>query len=245
MALTRDDWQKVVLIVVGAVLTGVINITIREWYQPYVQYATGSAYIHPQCAFGRVGLKNWGRSDAENVIITASLPDPIIKISTDQIATPFEPSAGSIGQKFVTGTIKRLVPGEIVNIYFTMDPSSPGVDLKPSIRGPVKFNGGMGSTGLPVLFFWGPQLLMLIVFTSVTAVGVYYLPRWGLNTYDNSFREAVQMGSSAAQQGISKEALDTRIEAWRKTLPILNRPRKETLITCAQAAFEGAKQNPT
>jgi hypothetical protein len=45
MNLTRDDWQKVVLIVVGAILTGVVNISIREWYQADVRYGTGGAYI--------------------------------------------------------------------------------------------------------------------------------------------------------------------------------------------------------
>jgi hypothetical protein len=53
------------------------------------------------------------------------LTGPLINISMDQMATRFDSSAGGIGQKFVTGTINRLVAGEIVNIYFITEPSSP------------------------------------------------------------------------------------------------------------------------
>ena len=46
------------------------------------------------------------------------LTGPLINISTDQRATPVDSANGGIRQKFVTGTITRLVAGEIVNVYF-------------------------------------------------------------------------------------------------------------------------------
>jgi hypothetical protein len=82
------------------------------------------------------------------------LTGPLINISTDQMATPVDSANGGIRQKFVTGTITRLVAGEIVNVYFITEPSSPWVDQKPSIR-VIKFNSGMGRTGL--LIAWGGQ----------------------------------------------------------------------------------------
>ena len=107
----------------GAILAVLGNLFIWNWNKPDVRYGTGGAYIHPKLAIATVGLKNWGGSDAENVTITASFADPFTDFSTDQIATPFEPSAGGSDKKSVTGTIKRLAPGEIVSIYFITEPS--------------------------------------------------------------------------------------------------------------------------
>jgi hypothetical protein len=130
MDLTRDDYQKVILLVIGALLGAIFavlgNLFIWNWNKPDVRFGTGDAYIHPKLAIATVGLKNWGGSDAENVTITASFADPFNNFSTDQVATSFEPSAGGVDKKSVTGTIKRLAPGEIVNIYFTTNLLRPG-----------------------------------------------------------------------------------------------------------------------
>jgi hypothetical protein len=83
MSLTRDDWVKIVVGFGAVVLTVVLNIGVREWYQPDVRYGTGSTYIHPKLAIAIVGVKNFGRSDAENVTITASFADPFTNVSTD------------------------------------------------------------------------------------------------------------------------------------------------------------------
>jgi hypothetical protein len=92
MDLTRDDYQKVILLVIGALLGAILavlgNLFIWNWNKPDVRYATGGAYIHPKLAIATVGLKNWGGSDAENVTITASFAYPFTNVSTDQIATP-------------------------------------------------------------------------------------------------------------------------------------------------------------
>ena len=244
MSLTRDEWGRIVLGgFVLAVFTVVLNIGVREWYQPYVQYATGGAYIHPTLALATVRLKNHGGSDAENVTITASFADPFTNVSTDQIATPFEPSGGGSDKKSVTGTIKRLAPGEIVNIYFTTEPSSPWVDQKPVIRG-IKFNGGLGKTGTP----WTLWLLINTPAFGV-AVGIwawihYRLRRWEVAYYDY-YSAAVRMGVSAREEGLSEEQLQTRVEAYRQTLSFFRRPGKQHMIRSAQAGFTGASQRPT
>jgi hypothetical protein len=243
MSLTRDDWVKIVVGFGAVVLTVVLNIGVREWYQPDVRYGTGGAYIHPKLAIATVGLKNWGGSDAENVTITASFADPFTNVSTDQIATLFEPSGGGSDKKSVTGTIKKLAPGEIVSIYFITEPSSPWVDQKPVIRS-IKFNGGLGKTGVP----WLPWFLFNLLVVAVVGgmfVGISYWSRRGRATYYGYFSETIRRGLSAAQQGLSEEQLRTRIEEYRQTIPLLRRPSKEHLIRSAQAAFVGARQSPT
>jgi hypothetical protein len=190
-----------------------------------------------------LGLRNWGRKDAENVIITASFTDPLTSISTDQLAIPFEPSAGGIGQKFVAGTIKRIVPEETVNVYFFTEPSSRWADYKPTIRD-IKFNHGHGETGIPFLRIWVPAFLWAVLFWAAISVPLYFLAKRLQHPFVNRFREAIQMGISTRQEGLSEEQLLVRLEEWYKTLPFLNRPRRQTLIACAQAAFEGVKQTP-
>jgi hypothetical protein len=180
-----------------AILAVLGNLFIWNWNKPDVRVGTGGVYIHPRLAIAIVGLKNWGGSDAENVTITASFADPFSNFSTDQVATPFEPSAGGVDKKSVTGTIKRLAPGEIVNIYFITEPSSPWVDQKPVIRG-VKFNGGLGKTGTPWLSWLLVNLLVFAV-VGVMYVGLYYRLRRGRAAYYDYFSETVRMGLSAAQ----------------------------------------------
>jgi hypothetical protein len=160
------------------------------------------------------------------------------------MATPFEHSNGGIGEKFVTGTVKRLAPGEIVNIYFTMEPSSPWVDQRPSIR-VIKFNNGMGKTGLPVLFFWVPPVLLFIVLSGVMIIGINYWARRDRQSFNNRLREAIQLGASARQEGVLAEQLNMRVENFHQALPFYRRSWKATLIACAQAAFTGARQGPT
>jgi hypothetical protein len=169
------------------------------------------------------------------------LTGPLINISTDQMATPVDSADGGIGQKFVTGTIKRLVAGEIVNVYFITEPSSPWVDQKPSIR-VIKFNSGMGRTGLPILFFWVPPVLLFTVLTGITIVGINYWARRERQSFNDRLHEAIQLGASARQEGVAAEQLNTRVENFHQVLPFYRRPWKDTLIACAQAAFTEVRQ---
>jgi hypothetical protein len=166
-----------------------------------------------------------------------------MSISTDQVAIPFEPAEGGIGQKFVTGTIKRLVPDEVATIFFTLEPSSPWVDQKPAIRA-IKFNGGMGRTGSPILGPWIVFIFVASVLCYTLYVGLDYWARRDRQFSNNYMREAIQMGASAREEGISAEQLNTRVENFHQTLSVHRRPRKDTLIACAQAAFERVKQPP-
>jgi hypothetical protein len=118
MTLTRDNWVSIIRAFGSlAVLTLVVHIGIREWYLPYVRYGTGSAYMSTNLAVYSVGLKNESHADAENVTVTAAFADPLVDISTGEMGTPFNLSAGGKGEKLVTGIIKRLVPGEIMEFY--------------------------------------------------------------------------------------------------------------------------------
>jgi hypothetical protein len=243
MSLTRDDWLKIILAVGGIVLTVALNIEVREWYQPEVQYGTGGAYIHPKLGIGTVWLKNWGRADAENVTITASFAHPFTNVSTDQAATPFEPSPVGIDNRSVTGTIKRLAPGEMVNIYFITEPSERWADQKPVVRG-VKYDGGLGKTGAP-WFRLAPLALLTFAPLGVLFAGLEYWQRRARAAYYDYYSEAARMGVAAAQEGLSEKQLRSRVEQCRRTLPWFRRPGKEYLARSALAGFTGVRPSPT
>jgi hypothetical protein len=92
MDLTRNGREKLILLVIGAVTGAVLvvlgDLFIVQWNKADVRYWTGGGYIHSKMAIATLTLKNWGGSDAENVIITASFSDPFTTFSTDQSATP-------------------------------------------------------------------------------------------------------------------------------------------------------------
>jgi hypothetical protein len=240
MSLTRDDWVKLLApIVLGTdILVPFGQILIKEWYQPFVQYGTGGAYIHPKLAVANMQLKNWGSSDAANVAIMASFASPITNFNSDRMTTPFESSTGGIGQKDVMGTIKRLAPGETVNIYFTIEPSSPWVDQRPVIR-EIKFDGGQGKERGPYLRSWGLAVAVGAVFAGVWSLLMNFMGRRQRVRYLNYLTEAIQRGHSARQEGLSDGQLRARVEEWHKNISLLTRPRLDTLMTCAQAAFTG------
>jgi hypothetical protein len=246
MSLTRDDWVKLLVPLIGGVviLAPLGQFFIREWYQPYIRYVTGSAYMSTNLAIYSVGLKNEGHADAENVTVKAAFPGSLVDISTGETGTPFDLSAGGKGENAVIGSIKRLVPGEITTIYFITQPSlrwSAQVDF---IRG-ITFNGGQGKTGTPWLPWVLWVLLPLVVFAVVAWVSIQYTQRWQQCKDDTQVCEAIQMGLSAAQEGGSEEQPRARVEEWYETIPFFRKPsspRKESLITFAQAAFTGARR---
>jgi hypothetical protein len=154
------------------------------------------------------------------------------------MAIPFELSTGGIGQKFVTGTIKRLVPGETASIYFITEPSSPWVDQGSFIKG-IKFNGGQGKTGVPALTWIWP-LLLGCAFWGVFWVPLFYWARQQQHRHYEQLREVIQLGFSAAQKGLSNERLKTQLEEWYRNIPFLRRRLKEELMIVAEAVFTEA-----
>jgi hypothetical protein len=244
MSLTRDFWEKVIVGVGVAVLTVVLNIGVREWYQPDIRYERGGAYISPTLAISTLRMQNMGRTTAENVIITASFADSLTAIATGKTTSPFELSDGGVGQKSVKGTIKRIVPGETVTVYFLTEPSSAWSNYSEFIR-EIKSNEGLGKTGRPILRFWVVPYLVSAVLFFPLWIGLYYLMQRHRRVFDTYSSEAIQKGYSAAEEGASEEQLRARVDEWRRTMPFYSRPPQETLMMCAQTAFTGVKQSPT
>jgi hypothetical protein len=242
MSLTRDDWVKIGVGFGAVVLTVALNIGVREWYQPDIRYEVGSWYRATNLDVASLRLQNVGRSDAENVTVMASFAEPLIDVAVGEpMALQLDISAGGVGQKVVTGSIKRLVPHEKADIYFVTNPSPPGSELGQFIRR-IKFNGGQGKTGEPLLAIVVVATLALIVWVITVFLMLRVIRRRQSRQFGAFYDElgaAVQLGLTAAQKGLSGEEFHTMImERYGKVTF-----RRGSLARAAQAAFMGTRQH--
>jgi hypothetical protein len=243
MSLTRDHWVMIAVGFGAVVLTVVLNIGVREWYQPDIRYGTGGAYLSNQLAISSLGLINWGHSDAEEITVMAVFADPLVDISVGPMGTRFDVATGGIGDKFITGTIKgRLVPAESAYLYFITKPSSPGFEPGQFIRG-IKFKGGQGKTGIPVLYRGLFLLAGGVLGVGVPAAFHFLVGKKMREAYYDRLGEIIQLALEARQEELSKEQLDIRVEERRRKMPFFNRPRKEPMLRYARVAFTAAGQH--
>jgi hypothetical protein len=239
MSQTKFEWLKFLLPLV-LVLLPLGQFLLKEWYEPDTRYGTAGAYLSSTLAVSTLELLNYGKSKDENITFTASFDDPLTQIGTGKIATSFHTSAGGIGEKFVTGTINKLVPNEKVSVFFILAPSSPRANYTSFIQS-IKSDHGLITTGVPTLRVL-PYYLRVLVFSIPAFLLAYYLAQWQNRNVAAQLCEAMELGYSAAQEGISEEQLNIKVEEKNKAIPYIRRGRKHLPILCAQAAFAAAKK---
>lgn len=168
--LTGKQVFAITLVIVGAVATGVINVGVREYYQPDVRYEEGTWYYSGSSGMISLRIKNYGAADAERIVFTvsfdeairnASVSDPTIDCRFDDPKDP----------KTTTGRIDRLVPGQTAFVYFDVGRNFVGTVFKegPFVRS-VVYNGGIGRTGQPRLW----KLLVGLVGGFVAGMAVSF-----------------------------------------------------------------------
>ncbi len=168
------QWFAIALVILGAVTTGVINIGVREYYQPDVRYEEGTWYYSGESAIISLRIKNYGAADAEKIVFTAafdkiinkaSINDPTVECRFDERKAPIDP-------KLITGRIERLVPKQAVLLYYDVGPILAGTILKevPFVTNMV-YNGGIGRTGEPRLL----QYLLLAFAAILMNLGFFVM----------------------------------------------------------------------
>jgi hypothetical protein len=243
MSQTKFEWLRL-LIPLVVVVFPLGQFLLYEWYEPDVRYTTGGAYLSSKLAISSMELMNLGRAKEENITITATFADPLTEIGTGKLATSFDISTGGIGQKFVTGSIKKLAPEERVPIYFITEPSSPWLDYGSFIRSITSDHGPL-KTGVPMFRMLFPILLLYGIALVVMLVAAHYLGRWFQRHYDARLSEAIQLGHAAAQEGLSEEQVNVKVAERHQAWPFFRRGSKRLQTLCAQTAFACARQSHT
>jgi hypothetical protein len=174
LELTKGHWVTIITTLIAVLLTGLVHIGIREWYQPDVRYEEGNWYRSSKLNVASLRLQNIGHSDAEGIIITASFKESLSDITTSDPSIVFKVTAGGVGFSFVTGNIDRIVPDETVYVYFAIDKSSPllSQEQNPFISS-IKFKGGQGKTGKHSFMYAAIGFILGLFSTGVGGLSVY------------------------------------------------------------------------
>lgn len=148
MKFTKGQVVTFASVVIGVVLTAIIHLGIRAWFQPDLRYEEGQWYHSGDLSLTSLKLTNYGHATADNVIITASFQQKIKEVSTSDGAFPFKVTFGGTGQTSVSGTIPRLVPGQTLYAYFAIE-SAPRTVRDQSFVDSLIHNDGKAKTGVP------------------------------------------------------------------------------------------------
>ena len=98
-------------------------------------------------------IKNFGHSDAEDIVVSVRFNSLIQDISLDAQGIGFEIIEGTGFDAYVTGKITRLVPKQQVSIFFAVDYDYKiPHELKANFVKSIVFKGGQGKTGEPKMF---------------------------------------------------------------------------------------------
>lgn len=175
------------LSVVGTVIT--LYFTLFH-FQPDLRYEEQAYYRSGDEAVMSLKLHNYGERDAKDVTITANLPARLVKEPiTDDDAYPLSIKDGGKGKDHVAGVIQRIVPGQSVFCYFTMEnPRGQVPTDHKSIVKAITLENGAARTGRP--WFW--KTMMLIAFWSVTGYSLAHFHEVQKSTLRNRIIELLQ-----------------------------------------------------
>jgi len=165
--LTGKQTFAVLLVILGAIVTGGINVGVREYYQPDVRYEEGTWYYSGDKAVTSLRIRNYGAADAENIKFTAAFDGSIRNASVSDAAIEFSYD-NQEDLKATTCRIDRLVPKQTAVVYFEVSLAARSVRLPNTFVRSIVYNGGSGKTGEP---FWIGIVLIVI---SLGVAGVFF-----------------------------------------------------------------------
>ena len=233
MKLTNRDKVTLIAAFGGVLLAALIGIGIREWYAPDLRYEYGGYYLSGKTqAIASLKIKNYGHSDAEDIILSVKFNKNVIDMSTNDEATPIV-STG-IGTTNVIGKIHRLVPNQEVFVYFAIEtPLQQIFDLPKEFLSSIVYKGGMGKTGQPP---WGriAFVVLSILVNGLLIFLSYRLTNTQVLRHRKKLGEVIEIATLAAVQGMPKENFEARIDEFIKKV----RFRKATLQLVALKVFE-------
>lgn len=220
------------------ILTGFIHVGIREWYKADIRYEEGSYYRSGGLAVTSLRLENHGHSDAENLVITSDFPQEVVEVTTSEAAYRFSLLSGSEGSKSVSGTIPRLVPGQVLYVYFAIkDPGGPIIGTPNPFIARITYKGGQGKLGFPIWSNLGSSVIALIVGVVATASLSYVRVTMDKRDFPRHYEKletAIACGIIARQKNVPEEALETDLSEQFREI----RFRKQTLIEAGKKAYK-------
>lgn len=218
MSISRGEKIALVCAFGAVVLTAILHIGIREWYQPDLRYEQGGYYKSQNIAITSLRITNFGHSDAEGIIVAANFGYPILDVSIDSSVVSFSIKSGKITEPAITLTIDRLVPQQSISIFYAIEHKGrPTESLPTDFLKSLTFHGGTGKTGIP--FLSAQNLLLLAVFLAYFPLtgGMFiymriYMRRQREPHYQK-ISEVIESTIDAHVSGRSREMTQVQVEA--------------------------------
>ncbi len=239
MSLSQTHKVTILIALATVVLTGVVHVLIREWYEPDLRYEKKGYYRSEKIAIASLRLTNFGHSDAEDIRIATRFNKPIKEVYVSDPSVVWGPKKDYIGKTRLSTKIDRMVPGQSLHIYYVIshpldDPLEPRDDFVRQIA----FKGGGGKTGRPRGF----DMMISMLLAALVAFPVGYfgnrLPQW---IYRRQFREhftmidkMITLAFDARKDNLTKEDLIVLLDKEIGQIQF----RQDTLREVAIRAFD-------
>ncbi len=236
MTLSRGEIIALVGAFGAVVLSAVIHVGIREWYQPDLRYEAGGYYISRDTAITSLRITNHGHSDAETAIVSVNFGHLIRDVSIDSKAVGLNISSGGVGEKSVIVTIDRIVPGQAVSIFFAIDHGGiPSDSLPTSFLTSLTYKGGLGKTGRPI---WAPASLgafaMFLITIPLMVYSLFIINR-NFEPHYGRISEMIALAHKAHEDGRSREEVISLARAATANESFRGRTLREVAIRAFDA----------
>lgn len=211
--LTQNQKVIIAAAIIGPVLTSLGYVGIREWYAPDVRYEEGGYYISGQTAITSLKLRNYGHSDAEDIILHAEFNNAIIEdISTSDRILTLNNISGGKGQKDIVTKITRLVPGQEIFIYFAIDMTSLSLNELPKhFLSQITFNDGIGKMGTPFIWSLLFSLAILLPIFILSFYGFFIYQRKEYTQHYSKISDVIAMTDRATSKHLSRKVFETEL----------------------------------
>ncbi len=217
------------------------TILVNEWYTPDIRYEEGAYYRTGEEAITSLKLENFGHRDAESIKITAQFPKPLVKDPiTNDDSYRFVKREGGKGEESVAGTVDRMVPGQVLYIYFAIQ-NPKGLLAAPEkpFVATLTFNGGKGKTGRPALMF--VSLVSGFSFLYLSTIVIFFT-RWVRRGRERVFTRAQRLlehvQSSYAQQ---VQELQTELADMRRVADEIRKTSEQRVTEYERMKQEAAR----
>ncbi|MBI1913498.1 MAG: hypothetical protein HYS12_01900 [Planctomycetes bacterium] len=203
---------------IGAVVVSVIiGFLVNDSLKADLRYEEGQYYRSGGEAVVSLKLKNYGRSDAKDIIISTGFPKALVKSPTtsDDTYPCTVVAGGGKGEEAVSVSVKRLVPDQTLYVYYVIaDAKKAMASDKANFVSGVTFEGGQGKTGEPIPLSFILAVIVTICFTAASLVVMYWRFRKRWERMDQEAKEREEEWKRC--EAIWEERMQRRQEVRQK-----------------------------
>ncbi|WP_020405491.1 hypothetical protein [Hahella ganghwensis] len=228
MNLSRTEKITLISTFGVALLSIIIHLGIRFYFQADLRYEIGSYYEFDDKAVTYVKFLNYGKSDAEDVALNVEFPTEITDFSTDNPLASITLKSGGKGQNNFIGQISSIHPGETLTIYFSVKHTNSDL-LEKNFLKQSTYKNGVTKTGKPV---WLSIVITIFLYTIIL-IPFYFHTNKQKDRHYEIIDEILRLAKKAERNGITESEYMSQVEQAIGNTKF----RKKGLKLIAESAF--------